>query len=81
MHLHEYQAKQLFSDYGVPVPDGRMAESVQDAVAAAKTLGGDRWMVKAQVHAGGRREPTEATNAQSIPGAAAKPGGCSWLTA
>ena len=54
MHLHEYQAKQLFSDYGVPVPDGRMAESVQDAVAAAKTLGGDRWMVKAQVHAGGR---------------------------
>ena len=54
MHLHEYQAKQLFSDYGVPVPDGRMAESVQDAVAAAKALGGDRWMVKAQVHAGGR---------------------------
>jgi succinyl-CoA synthetase beta subunit len=54
MHLHEYQAKQLFSDYGVPVPDGRMAETVQDAVAAAKSLGGERWMVKAQVHAGGR---------------------------
>ena len=54
MHLHEYQAKQLFADYGVPVPDGRMAESVQDAVVAAKALGGERWMVKAQVHAGGR---------------------------
>ncbi len=54
MHLHEYQAKQLFADYGVPVPDGRMAESVQDTVAAAKALGGERWVVKAQVHAGGR---------------------------
>ncbi len=54
MHLHEYQAKQLFADYGVPVPEGRMVESVQDAAAAAKALGGERWVVKAQVHAGGR---------------------------
>ena len=54
MHLHEYQAKQLFADYGVPVPRGQMVESVQDAGAAAKTLGGERWVVKAQVHAGGR---------------------------
>jgi succinyl-CoA synthetase beta subunit len=54
MHLHEYQAKQLFADYGVPVPQGRMVESVQDAAAAAKLLGGERWVVKAQVHAGGR---------------------------
>jgi succinyl-CoA synthetase beta subunit len=54
MHLHEYQAKQLFADYGVPVPRGRMVESVQDAGVAAKALGGKRWVVKAQVHAGGR---------------------------
>ncbi len=54
MHLHEYQAKQLFSQYGIPVPEGRMVESGQDAAAAAKALGGKRWVVKAQVHAGGR---------------------------
>jgi len=54
MHLHEYQAKQLFADYGVPVPQGRMVESTRDAAAAAKALGGERWVVKAQVHAGGR---------------------------
>ena len=54
MHLHEYQAKQLFSQYGIPVPEGRMVESRQDAAAAAKSLGGERWVVKAQVHAGGR---------------------------
>ncbi|MGW8311471.1 MAG: ADP-forming succinate--CoA ligase subunit beta [Thiogranum sp.] len=54
MHLHEYQAKQLFADYAVPVPAGRMVESVQDAAVAARALGGERWVVKAQVHAGGR---------------------------
>jgi succinyl-CoA synthetase beta subunit len=54
MHLHEYQAKQLFADYAVPVPAGRMVESVEDAAAAATALGGERWVVKAQVHAGGR---------------------------
>ena len=54
MHLHEYQAKQLFADYGVPVPPGRMVETVRDAGVAAKGLGGKRWVVKAQVHAGGR---------------------------
>jgi succinyl-CoA synthetase beta subunit len=54
MHLHEYQAKRLFADYGVPVPAGRMVESARDAAAAADDLGGARWVVKAQVHAGGR---------------------------
>ena len=54
MHLHEYQAKQLFRDYQVPVPDGRMVESAPAAAEAAKSLGGGRWVVKAQVHAGGR---------------------------
>ncbi|HHJ16432.1 MAG TPA: ADP-forming succinate--CoA ligase subunit beta, partial [Gammaproteobacteria bacterium] len=54
MHLHEYQAKQMFADYGIPVPEGRMVESMQDAAAAAKSLRGERWVVKVQVHAGGR---------------------------
>jgi succinyl-CoA synthetase beta subunit len=54
MHLHEYQAKQLFRDYGVAVPDGRMVESAPAAAEAARSLGGERWVVKAQVHAGGR---------------------------
>ena len=54
MHLHEYQAKQLFGQHGIPVPQGRMVESTADAAAAAKALGGERWVVKAQVHAGGR---------------------------
>jgi succinyl-CoA synthetase beta subunit len=54
MHLHEYQAKRLFAEYGVPVPDGRMVESAQEAASAAGELGGVRWVVKAQVHAGGR---------------------------
>ena len=54
MNLHEYQAKQLFAEYGLPVSQGVAAETVQDAVAAADTIGGDRWVVKAQVHAGGR---------------------------
>ena len=54
MNLHEYQAKQLLADYGVPVPIGTAAETPDAAVAAAKSLGGESWMVKAQVHAGGR---------------------------
>ncbi|MCB1864548.1 MAG: ADP-forming succinate--CoA ligase subunit beta [Chromatiales bacterium] len=54
MKLHEYQAKRLFSDYGVSVPDGVVVDSTDAAVAAAGTLGGSRWVVKAQVHAGGR---------------------------
>ncbi len=54
MNLHEYQAKQLLAEYGVPVPEGQAAESPDAAVAAATKLGGDAWMVKAQVHAGGR---------------------------
>ena len=54
MNLHEYQAKQLFSEYGVPVPKNKPAVSADEAVAAAEELGGSSWMVKAQVHAGGR---------------------------
>jgi len=54
MNLHEYQGKQLFAEYGLPVSEGIAAETVQEAVAAADVIGGDRWVVKAQVHAGGR---------------------------
>jgi len=54
MKLHEYQAKDLLRKYGVPVPDGFAAHSVDEAVTAAEKLGGNFWVVKAQVHAGGR---------------------------
>lgn len=54
MNLHEYQSKQLFDDYGIPVQAGDVASSASEAVAKAKALGGDAWLVKAQVHAGGR---------------------------
>src|SRR5215469_11017249 len=54
MNLHEYQAKQLFSQYGIPVPSGRVAATADEAVAAARALGGSIWVIKAQVHAGGR---------------------------
>ena len=54
MNLHEYQGKQLFAEYGLPVSQGIAAETVQEAIAAADIIGGDRWVVKAQVHAGGR---------------------------
>jgi succinyl-CoA synthetase beta subunit len=54
MNLHEYQAKQLFTEYGIPVLPGRIAASLDEARAAAAALGGDAWVVKAQVHAGGR---------------------------
>lgn len=54
MNLHEYQGKQLFASYGLPVSKGIAAETVEQAVAAADEIGGNEWVVKAQVHAGGR---------------------------
>ncbi len=54
MNLHEYQAKLLFSDYKIPVPAGKPAHSAQEAARHAAELGGDGWVVKAQIHAGGR---------------------------
>ena len=54
MNFHEYQAKQLFADYGIAVPKGIVARSPEEAVAAAKAIPGDLWVVKAQIHAGGR---------------------------
>jgi succinyl-CoA synthetase beta subunit len=54
MNFHEYQAKELFAEVGIPVPPGRVARSADEAVDAAKAMGGDFWVVKAQIHAGGR---------------------------
>ncbi len=54
MNLHEYQSKRIFADYGVPVPAGKVAATEAEAVAAAGELAGPVWVVKAQVHAGGR---------------------------
>ena len=54
MNLHEYQSKRLFADYGIAVPKGVPVKSPNAAVDAARELGGDLWVVKAQVHAGGR---------------------------
>ncbi len=54
MNLHEYQSKELFAQYALPVPSGHVASTPEAAVAAARALGGSVWVVKAQVHAGGR---------------------------
>ena len=54
MNLHEYQAKQLFAEYGLPVPRGEVAYNAEDALQVAAQLSTPRWVVKAQVHAGGR---------------------------
>ncbi len=54
MNLHEYQGKQLFAEYGLPVSSGIAVDTPEEAVAAANKIGGSKWVVKAQVHAGGR---------------------------
>lgn len=54
MNLHEYQGKALFAEYGLPVSTGYAVDTAEEAVQAAQQIGGDMWVVKAQVHAGGR---------------------------
>ncbi|MDP7540154.1 MAG: succinate--CoA ligase subunit beta, partial [Alphaproteobacteria bacterium] len=54
MNIHEYQAKALLAKYGVAVPRGQIAYTPQEAEEAAQALGGAVWVVKAQIHAGGR---------------------------
>jgi succinyl-CoA synthetase beta subunit len=66
MNLHEYQSKRLFSEYGIPVPRGIPADSPNAAVKAAQELGGDLWVVKAQVHAGGRGKAGGVKLARSL---------------
>ncbi len=66
MNLHEYQSKQLFADYAIAVPRGIPADSADAAVKAAEELGGDLWVVKAQVHAGGRGKAGGVKLARSV---------------
>jgi succinyl-CoA synthetase beta subunit len=66
MNIHEYQGKELFRKFGVPTPRGIPAFSVEEAVNAAKTLGGSVWVVKAQIHAGGRGKGGGVKVAKSI---------------
>ena len=54
MNIHEYQAKAVLKEFGVPVPRGKAVVSAEEAEAAAKELGGPVWVVKSQIHAGGR---------------------------
>ena len=54
MNLHEYQGKQLFAEYGLPVSTGYAVDTPEEAAAACEKIGGSEWVVKAQVHAGGR---------------------------
>jgi len=66
MKIHEYQGKEIFRKYGVPTPRGYAAMSVDEAVEAAKKLGGKVWVVKAQIHAGGRGKGGGVKVAKSI---------------
>ncbi len=66
MNLHEYQSKALFAEYGIPVPQGRVATTPAEAKAAAEKLGGGLWVVKAQVHAGGRGKAGGVKLARSV---------------
>ncbi|MGH8063522.1 MAG: ADP-forming succinate--CoA ligase subunit beta [Pseudoxanthomonas sp.] len=66
MNFHEYQAKQLFAEYGIAVPAGRIARTPDEAVEAAKAIPGDLWVVKAQIHAGGRGKAGGVKLAKSL---------------
>ena len=67
MNLHEYQSKQLFVRYGIPVPTGFVASTPEEAAEAARRLGGGVWVVKAQVHAGGRGKAGGVKVAKTVP--------------
>src|SRR6185369_14201944 len=66
MKIHEYQGKEIFRQFGIPTPRGIPAFSVDEAVEAARTLGGSVWVVKAQIHAGGRGKGGGVKVAKSI---------------
>ena len=75
MNLHEYQAKEILGRFGVPVPPGKIARSPEEAEQAARSLGGDKFVVKAQIHAGGRGKAGGVklvTGAQAVREAAQK---------
>ena len=66
MNIHEYQAKELLKDYGVAVLRGQVAYTPEEAEAAARELGGPVWVVKAQIHAGGRGKGGGVKLARSV---------------
>ncbi|MEW9033620.1 MAG: ATP-grasp domain-containing protein, partial [Planifilum fimeticola] len=66
MNVHEYQGKEVLKQYGVDVPRGQVAFTPEEAVEAAKSLGGDLWVVKAQIHAGGRGKAGGVKLARSL---------------
>ncbi len=66
MKIHEYQGKEILRQFGVPVPRGHAAFTVQEAVEAAQKIGGPVWVVKAQIHAGGRGKGGGVKVAKSI---------------
>jgi succinyl-CoA synthetase beta subunit len=72
MNIHEYQAKKIFAEYAIPIPAGTPAFNTEEAVTQAQQLGGDAWMIKAQVHAGGRgkaggvKKVTSLTEVQNL---------------
>src|SRR6267378_2826007 len=66
MKIHEYQAKEILRRYGVPTPRGMPCFSVEEAMSAAQKLGGKVWVVKAQIHAGGRGKGGGVKVAKSI---------------
>ncbi|HSR01636.1 MAG TPA: ATP-grasp domain-containing protein, partial [Methylophilaceae bacterium] len=74
MNLHEYQSKQLLQQYGIAIPTGEVVQSEEAAAAATKQIEGDAWVIKAQIHAGGRGKAGgvkivhSATEAQSTAG-------------
>jgi succinyl-CoA synthetase beta subunit len=70
VHLHEYQAKELLASYGVSVPRGQVATTVDGARETAERLGGDEWVVKAQIHAGGRGKAGGVQRVKGLEGVA-----------
>ena len=66
MNIHEFQAKKILAGYGVNIPKGREAYSVAEAISVAKDIGGEKWVVKAQIHAGGRGKAGGVKIADSI---------------
>jgi succinyl-CoA synthetase beta subunit len=66
MKIHEYQGKEIFKNFGVPVPKGEVAFTIDEAVKAAEKIGGSTWVVKAQIHAGGRGKGGGVKLAQSF---------------
>ncbi len=65
MKIYEYQAKQLLDKNGIPIPHGAVASTPDEAASVARELGGSAWVIKAQIHAGGRRAGHFAGNQES----------------